>query len=392
MLFSFAFISFTFFSMSFYLPFTLHSCFLILHSFPFIFLSFCIHFLSCYVHFLSFCIHFLRHFFHFACISMQHVAWNFWQHILARHSKFVTFLQCLQDSGFFCRLRARLLNSNLLELQWTLAAKSENRMLRMIFQHVILSFSPAANIYNFTAGLKLRNFHVSSMFLSFCIHSHLILHSFPFIVLSFCAHSLPISLPFAFISFHIPFAFLFMSFHIPFTLHSFPVILHSLCIQFLSCSIHFAIISAHFVFTSCDFPVILHSILSCCSHFLSCCVHLLSCCIHFLSHFFHFCVYVHSTCCLKLSTTHYGDEQQHTRGRHCKCVKSWDSNCVGLGVLKHLAGRLRSSNLFQFQWTLAAKSENWIFNIFEFCCAVREIFLRLRTKFQTCILSSSPVV
>jgi ubiquitin-protein ligase len=55
---------------------------------------------------------------------------------------------------------------------------------------------------------------------------------------------------------------------------------------------------------------------------------LLPCCIHFLSQFFHFCVYVQSTCCLKLLTTHFGDEQQHTRGRHCKCVKSWDSNCA----------------------------------------------------------------
>ena len=145
------------------------------------------------------------------------------------------------------------------------------------------------------------------MFLPFISY----LHSCPFIVLSFCIHSLPVSFPFAFISFHIPFAFLFISFHIPFTLHSFPVILHF-----------------HFVFTSCDFPIILHSNLSCCSHFLSCCVHLLPCCMHLLSQFFHFCVYVQSTCCLKLLTTHFGDEQQHTRGRHCKCVKSWDSNCA----------------------------------------------------------------
>jgi hypothetical protein len=147
---------FTFFSMSFHLPFTLHFCFYILHSFPFMFLSCCIHFLSCCVHFLSFCINFLSHFFHVACISMQHVAWSFWQHILVMLNN--TFwpailslwhvCKCLRDSGGFCRLRARLLNSNLLELQWTLAAKSENRMLRMIFQHVILSFSPAANIYN----------------------------------------------------------------------------------------------------------------------------------------------------------------------------------------------------------------------------------------------------
>ena len=311
---------FTFFSMSFHLPFTLHFCFYILHSFTFMFLSCCIHFLSCCVHFLSFCINFLSHFFHVACISMQHVAWSFWQHILVMLNN--TFwpailslwhvCKCLRDSGGFCRLRARLLNSNLLELQWTLAAKSENRMLRMIFQHVILSFSPAANIYNIyiyhiTAGLKLRNFHVSSIYLSFCIHSHLILHSCPFIFLS--------------LSSSFPLIYLSLCIH-------FPVILHSFCIQLLSCSFHFAIISVHFVFTSCDFPIILHSILSCCSHFLSCCVHLLPCCIHFLSQFFHFCVYVQSTCCLKLLTTHFGDEQQHTRGRHCKCVKSWDSNCA----------------------------------------------------------------